>query len=60
MHLTTLLDLIAEREATTTATATRLRDQISALTAELAHADAELARLATTRTTVPCIGATTA
>lgn len=52
MHVTTLLDLIAEREAATTATATQLRDQISALTTELAHADAELARLATTRTTI--------
>jgi hypothetical protein len=52
MHLTTLLDLLAEREAATTQTAARLREQITALTAQLAHADAELASLTTTRTTL--------
>lgn len=52
MHLTTVLDLIAEREAATGQTADRLRQQIATLTDELAQADSELADLATTRT--PC------
>ncbi|WP_431893404.1 hypothetical protein [Micromonospora haikouensis] len=48
MNLPTVLDLIAGREATTRHTADRLREQITTLTAELAHAERELADLATT------------
>ncbi|MDI6106093.1 hypothetical protein QLQ12_46820 [Actinoplanes sp. NEAU-A12] len=49
MHLDTLLGLISERETTATATAGRLREQISLLTTELTRIDRELADLATTR-----------
>lgn len=49
MHLDTLLGLIGERETTAAATAARLREQISLLTAELTRIDRELADLATTR-----------
>jgi multidrug resistance efflux pump len=52
MHLTAILDLIAERETTAGHAADRLREQITALTAELARLDNELADLATTRTTL--------
>lgn len=52
MHLTALLDLIAERENAAGQAADRLREQITALTAELARLDSELADLATTRTTL--------
>ena len=52
MHLAAILDLIAERETTAGQTADRLREQIIALTAELARLDSELADLATTRTTL--------
>ncbi|MFG1802170.1 hypothetical protein ACGFI4_18625 [Micromonospora carbonacea] len=52
MNLPTVLDLIAGREATTRHTADRLREQITTLTAELAHTERELADLATTRTTL--------
>lgn len=50
MYLETILGLITERETTATATAGRLREQISLLTAELARIDRDLADLATTRT----------
>ena len=49
MHLDTILDLITERETTATATAGRLREQITLLSAELARIDRDLADLATTR-----------
>ncbi|KXK59698.1 hypothetical protein AWW66_22725 [Micromonospora rosaria] len=52
MNLTVILDLITERETTTTQNADRLRAQITALTADLTHAEGELAALATTRTTL--------
>lgn len=52
MHLSAILDLIAERETTAAQAADRLREQITALTAELASLDNELADLATTRTTL--------
>ena len=58
MHLDTLLDLIGARETTTAATAGRLREQISMLTAELTRIDRELADLATTRTTLRELAAT--
>jgi hypothetical protein len=49
VHLDTILDLITERETTATATAGRLREQITLLSAELARIDHDLADLATTR-----------
>ena len=52
MHLSAILDLIAERETTAGHAAGRLREQITTLTAELARLDDELADLATTRTTL--------
>ena len=52
MNLPTILDLIAEREATTSQTANQLREQITTLTAELVQIERELADLATTRTTL--------
>ncbi len=45
-------DLIAEREAAATAGAEQLREQIEKLTGELTLAEAELADLAITRTTL--------
>lgn len=58
MHLDTLLGLIAERETIATATAGRLREQISLLTTELARIDRELADLVTTRTMLRALAAT--
>ncbi|GAA4975234.1 hypothetical protein [Actinoplanes utahensis] len=58
MHLDTLLGLIGERETTAAATAGRLREQISLLTAELTRIDRALADLATTRTTLRDLAAT--
>jgi len=52
VNLPTILDLIAEREATASQTANRLGEQITTLTAELARIERELADLATTRTTL--------
>ncbi|MEO3928420.1 hypothetical protein ABGB07_31800 [Micromonosporaceae bacterium B7E4] len=52
MNLPTILDLIAEREATASQTANRLGEQITTLTAELAQIERELADLATTRPTL--------
>ena len=52
MHLDTILSLITERETTAAATADRLREQITLLSAELARIDRELADLTTTRTTL--------
>ncbi|MFR9781002.1 hypothetical protein ACL02O_33840 [Micromonospora sp. MS34] len=57
MNLPTVLDLIADRETTTSQTATRLREQITALTSELARVEGELADLATTRTTLRALAA---
>ena len=57
MNLPTLLDLIAEREATAGQAADRLREQITTLTSELARIDGELADLATTRTTLRTLAA---
>ncbi|GIF05114.1 hypothetical protein Asi03nite_26520 [Actinoplanes siamensis] len=57
MHLAAILDLIAERETTAGQAAGRLREQITALTAELARLDAQLANLATTRTTLKALAA---
>ncbi|MBX7269555.1 hypothetical protein KIF24_30935 [Micromonospora sp. Llam7] len=57
MNLTTVLDLITEREAATDQTAARLREQINALTGELARVEGELADLATTRTTLRAVTA---
>ena len=57
MHLAAILDLIAERETLAGQAADRLREQITALTAELAQLDSDLADLATTRTTVKDLAA---
>lgn len=57
MRLNAILDLIAERENLAGHAAARLRDQIAALTAELARLDTELADLATTRTTLKDLAA---
>jgi hypothetical protein len=48
-------DLIDQREHTATATAHRLRDQINALTEQLAAVETELADLATTRHTLTAL-----
>lgn len=47
--------LIAERETTASATAQALREQIAALTDQLAHAENELADLVTTRKTLTAL-----
>ncbi|MDI6106098.1 hypothetical protein QLQ12_46845, partial [Actinoplanes sp. NEAU-A12] len=52
MHLAAILGLIAERETSAGQAADRLREQITALTAELGRLDSELADLATTHTTL--------
>ena len=57
MNITTILDLIAEREAAASQSARHLREQIAQLTADLAQVDRELADLATTRTTLRAIAA---
>jgi hypothetical protein len=57
MNVATLLDLITEREAAAGQTAVQLREQITALTAQLAQIDNELADLATTRTTLRTLAA---
>ncbi len=53
----TVLDLITDRETTARQRADRLREQITALTGELARLDGELADLATTRTTLRTLAA---
>jgi hypothetical protein len=58
VHLDTLLGLLDERESTATASAGRLREQISLLTSELTRIDRELADLATTRTMLRDLAAT--
>jgi len=58
VNLTTVLDLIADRETTARQTADQLREQIATLTAELGRVDSELAALATTRTTLRTLAAT--
>ncbi len=57
MNLTTVLDLIAERETAAGQAADRLRQQITTLTAELAQLERDLADLATTRTTLQALTA---
>ncbi|MCM4085042.1 hypothetical protein [Paractinoplanes hotanensis] len=52
MNTTTILDLIAAREAAAAATRDHLRQQQAKLAAEVAAIDAELADLATTRQTL--------
>lgn len=52
MHLDTILGLINDRENTGRRTADQIRTQIATLTTELAQIDAELAALATTRSTL--------
>ncbi|SCE76333.1 hypothetical protein GA0070618_3963 [Micromonospora echinospora] len=52
MNLTVILDLITAREATADQAADRLREQITALTADLARIEGELADLKVTRTTL--------
>ena len=58
MHLDTILGLITERETTATATAARLREQITLLNAELTRIDRDLADLATTATMLRALAAT--
>jgi hypothetical protein len=58
MHLDTIIKLITDRQTAATATADRLRDQISQLTRELAGIDRELDDLATTRTMLHSLAAT--
>jgi multidrug resistance efflux pump len=57
VNLAVILDLITAREATTGHTAERLREQITALTADLARAESELADLKVTRTTLRTLAA---
>jgi hypothetical protein len=57
VNLTVILDLITAREATTGQAADRLRAQITALTADLARVEGELAALTTTRTTLHALTA---
>lgn len=57
MNLAAILDLIAEREITAGQRANGLREQITALTAELTRIDSEMADLATTRTTLRTLAA---
>lgn len=52
MNLAVILDLITARETTAGQTADRLREQITALTADLARVEGELADLKVTRTTL--------
>lgn len=57
MNLPTVIDLITDRETTTRRHANQLREQITALTSELARLDGELVDLATTRTTLQTLAA---
>lgn len=57
MNLPTVLDLIAEREATARQAADRLREQITTLTTELTRVDSELADLKVTRATLRTLAA---
>lgn len=52
MNITTVLDLITARETAATTTAEQLREQIAALTGELATIEAELYDLQVTRQTL--------
>ena len=52
MNTTTILDLIAAREATASAAIEQLHEQMTKLAAEVAAIEAELADLATTRQTL--------
>jgi hypothetical protein len=57
VNLQTILDLIAERQATAQHNADQIREQITTLHAELTHIDNELADLATTRSTLRTLAA---
>jgi len=57
VNLTVILDLITAREATASQAAGRLREQITALTADLTRIEGELAALTTTRTTLNALTA---
>lgn len=57
MNLSVILDLITARETTAGQTAGRLREQITALTADLARVEGELADLKVTRTTLRALTA---
>ena len=52
MNTTTILDLIAARQAAASATRDELREQMTKLAAEVAAIESELADLATTRQTL--------
>ncbi len=52
MHTTTVLDLIAARQAAAQAALNQLREQQAKLAAEVAGIECELADLATTRQTL--------
>jgi hypothetical protein len=58
VHLDTILGLLDDREAAGRRTADQIRTQIATLTSELCHIDAELAALATTRSTLRALAAT--
>lgn len=58
MHLDTILGLIGQRETAGRQAADQLRTQITMLTTELARIDAELADLATTRSTLRALATT--
>jgi hypothetical protein len=58
VHLDTILGLLDDREATGRRTADPIRTQIATLTSELDHINAELAALATTRSTLRALAAT--
>jgi hypothetical protein len=60
MNRSSILDLIAEREATASAEVERLREQIAALTEQLTAAESDLADLATTRKTLTSLTGDTA
>lgn len=57
MHLDTILGLITERETAARRNADQIRAQITTLTSELTRIDAELADLATTRSTLRALAA---
>ena len=57
MHLDTILGLITDREGAARLRGDQIRAQITALTSELAHIDAELADLTTTRSTLRALAA---
>jgi hypothetical protein len=58
VNLDTILGLIDDRETAGRRTADQIRTQITTLTSEIGHIDAELAALATTRSTLRALAAT--